>query len=72
MSAVGPDDHYDLASMATRHLTSLVAVTVATFAGLPLVSNAAAMRPAAAVPQLGSARSGGAVVVLDPATGAVL
>jgi cell division protein FtsI/penicillin-binding protein 2 len=71
MSVVGLDDGYDLALMAGRHLTSLVAVAVATVAGLTLMSNAAATRPAVAVPPFAGARSGTAVV-LDPATGAVL
>jgi cell division protein FtsI/penicillin-binding protein 2 len=44
---------------------------VATLAGLTLMSNAVATRPAAAVPQVGGAKNGTAVV-LDPATGAVL
>jgi hypothetical protein len=71
MSAVGPDDGYDLALMAARHLTSLAAVAVATVPSFTLISNAAATRPAASAPQFAGAKSGTAVV-LDPATAAVL
>jgi hypothetical protein len=71
MSAVGPDDGYDPALMAGRHVTSLSAVAVATLAGLTLMSNAVATRPTAAAPQFGGAKSGTAVVI-DPATGAVV